>query len=147
MTFNSKLPSKTSRRQAGALLSVFLVTCSNLCLADVTKFDFGGHTKTRLLAQTFPDDSIFHDLTGSTSFDAEADLRLNLDAGNGPWSFNASYQVFALYGEQVEYTRGLQQGSGLFFNRFPEDERRLFDLNGVISDDNKFAALHRPEPH
>ena len=130
-------------RQAGVLLSVYLLTCSDLCTADETQLEFDGHTKTRLVAQTFPDDSIFHDLTGSTAFDVEADLRLNLDVGNGPWSFNAAYQLFALYGDRVEYTRGIQQGSGLFINRLPEDDRRLLDLTSVITDSNKFAALHR----
>ncbi|MFQ5982880.1 MAG: hypothetical protein ACE5KS_05850, partial [Woeseiaceae bacterium] len=48
----------------------------------------------------------------------------------------------ALYGEQVEYARNLS-GSGFFFSRFPEDERRLFDLTDVIRDEGKFAALHR----
>ena len=88
MTVNSKSHSKISLRQAGVLLSVYLLTCSNLCTANESQFEFGGHTKTRLVPQTFPDDSIFHDLAGSTSFDAEADLRLNLDVGTGPWSFN-----------------------------------------------------------
>jgi hypothetical protein len=143
MTVNSKLHSRISLRQAGVLLSVYLLTCSNLCAADETQFEFDGHTKTRLVAQTFPDDSIFHDLTGSTAFDVEADLRLNLDVDNGPWTFNAAWQLFALYGDRVEYTRGIQQGSGLFINRLPEDDRRLFDLTSVITDDNKFAALHR----
>ena len=130
-------------RQAAVLLSVYLLSWSNLCLADETRFEFDGHTKTRLVAQTFPNDSIFHDLTGSTSFDAEADLRLNLEVDNGPWSFNAAYQLFALYGERVEYSRGIQQGSGLFINRLPEDDRRLFDLTSVFTDADKFAALHR----
>lgn len=124
------------------MLAAFLATCSGLAAADETEYEFGGHTKTRLVAQTFPDDSVFHDLTGSSSFDVEADLRLNFDADNGPWSVKLSYQLFALYGDSIEYIRDLP-GQGLFFNRFPEDERRLFDLTGVISDSDKFAALHR----
>ncbi len=143
MTFNSKSHNRVSLRQAGVLLFACLLTSSNPCTADETQFEFDGHTKTRLVAQTFPDDSIFHDLTGSTAFDVEADLRLNLDADNGPWSFNAAYQLFALYGDRVEYSRGIEQGSGLFINRLPEDDRRLLDLTSVITDDNKFAALHR----
>jgi hypothetical protein len=111
MTFNSKSHNRVSLRQAGVLLFACLLTSSNLCTADETQFEFDGHTKTRLVAQTFPDDSIFHDLTGSTAFDVEADLRLNLDVDNGPWTFNA--------------------------------DRRLLDLTSVITDDNKFAALHR----
>ena len=88
---------------------------SNLCLADETQVDFDGHTKTRLIAQTFPSNSIVHNLTGADSYDIETDLRLNLDVDKGSWSFNASYQLFALYGERVEYMRELQQNSTPFF--------------------------------
>lgn len=143
MTLTSKLHKDLSKPRLAALLCVILLTFSSSGTADETQFDFGGHTKTRLIAQMFPGDSIFQDLTGASSFDAEADLRLNLDADRGPWSFNASYQLFVLYGDRVEYSRGLSQGSGFIPNRFPEDDRRLFDLTGVITDDDKFAALHR----
>lgn len=143
MTSISKPRSDRSPRFAGALFSVALLACSNTGAADEARAEFGGHLKSRLIAGAFPTDSLFHDLTGATSLDAEADLRLNLDVGQGPWSFNASYQLFALYGERVEYTRDLSQGPGLFPGRFPDDERRLFDLTGVISDDHQFAALQR----
>jgi hypothetical protein len=102
-----------------AFLAVLLISVP--CPAEDTLIEFGGHTKTRLIAQTFPSDSIFHDLSGSDALDIEADLRLNLEADQGPWSFDAAYQLFAL----------------------PNDIRRLFDLTSVISDDNKFASLHR----
>ncbi len=135
MTSSSKLHSKT------AFLAVLLISVS--CPAEETQIEFGGHTKTRLIAQTFPSDSIFHDLTGSDSFDIEADLRLNLEADQGPWSFNASYQLFALYGDSVEYLRNLPPGLGVIPNRFPDDERRLFDLTSVLRDEDKFSSLHR----
>ncbi len=124
-----------------ALLAVLLL--SSPCYAEEARFEFGGHTKTRLIAQTFPGDSIFHDLTGSDAVDIEADLRLNLETDKGPWSFNASYQLFALYGDSVEYSRNLPPGLGLLPSRFPDDNRRLFDLTSVNSDDGKFASLHR----
>lgn len=113
------------------------------CAADDWEIEYGGHTKTRLIAQTFPDESIFHDLSGSNAFDVEADLRLNLEMDRGPWSFGTSYQLFALYGDRVEYSRRLSQGTGIVPNRLPEDDRRLFDLTSILSDDDKFAALHR----
>ena len=143
MIFISTPHRKTTPWQASALISIFLLMDSNLCSADETQVDFDGHTKTRLIGQTFPSNSIFHNLTGADSYDVETDLRLNLDVDKGQWSFNASYQLFALYGERVEYMRELQQDSAPFFYRFPEDERRLSDLTDIISDDNKFAALHR----
>jgi hypothetical protein len=135
MTSTSKLHSR--------LACVAVLLFCNLCQADDTQIDFGGHSKGRLIAQTFPGDSIFHDLAGSESVDVEGDLRLNLEVDQGPWSFDASYQLFTLYGDSVEYSRNLPAGSGLIPSRFPNDDRRLFDLTSVISDDGKFAALHR----
>ena len=135
MTSINKLHSNT------AFLAILLISVT--CPAEETQIEFGGHTKTRLIAQVFPGDSIFHDLTGSDAIDIEADVRLNLEADQGPWTFNASYQLFALYGDSVEYSRNLPPGVSLVLGRFPEDERRLFDLTRIISDDNKFASLHR----
>ncbi len=143
MTSISKLLRKALQWQVAVLLGVFSLTCSNSLRADETRFELGGHTKARLIAQTFPSDSIFHDLAGSDSLDLETDLRLNLEADQGPWSFDASYQLFALYGDSVEFSRNLPPGLGLIANRIPDDERRLFDLTSVISDDDKFVSLHR----
>ena len=143
MTSISKLRRKALQWRLIILLGVFSLTCSNSLRADETRFEFGGHTKARLIAQTFPSDSIFHDLAGSDSLDLETDLRLNLEADQGPWSFDASYQLFALYGDSVEFSRNLPPGLGLIANRIPDDERRLFDLTSVISDDDKFVSLHR----
>jgi hypothetical protein len=135
MTSISKLPRKT------AFLAVLLL--SNTSIADETRFEFNGHTKTRFIAQTFPSDSIFYDLTGSDAMDVEGDLRLNLEADRGAWTFDASYQLFALYGDRVEYSRNLPPSLNVIQNRFPNDLRRLFDLTSVLSDSGKFASLHR----
>ena len=135
MTSISKPHSKT------AFLAALLISVP--CPAEETQIEFDGHTKTRLIAQTFPGDSIFHDLAGSDSVDIEGDLRLNLEVDQGPWSFDASYQLFALYGDRVEYSRNLPPSLGLVQDRFPNDARRLFDLTSVLSDSGKFASLHR----
>lgn len=139
----SKPHSKALRKYAGTLLVASLATYSTACAGADTQYELGGHTKTRLVAQAYPDDSIFDDLSGAHSIDVQADLRLNFDVGNDPWAFAASYQLFALYGDSIEYTRGLQQGQGIFFNRFPEDARRLVDLTTVMRDEGRFAAVHR----
>ena len=135
MTSTSKL------HKNSAILAVFVL--GSLCQAEETRFEYGGHIKGRLIAQSFPGDSIFHDLTGSSAFDVESDLRLNLEADRGPWSFNTSYQLFVLYGDSIEYSRLFPPGLGVVSDRFPNDDRRLFDLTKIISDDDKFAALHR----
>ncbi len=143
MTSINKLLREAPHWRVIVLLGVFSLPCSSPVTADETRFEFGGHIKGRLIAQTFPSDSIFRDLIGSDSLDLETDLRLNLEADQGPWSFDASYQLFALYGDSVEFSRNLPPGLGLIPNRIPDDERRLFDLTSVISDGDKFASLHR----
>jgi hypothetical protein len=143
MTLTSKLHRGLTKRRAVGLLCVVTLAYSSSGITDETKIEFGGHTKARLIAQTFPGDSIFHDLTGSDAVDLASDLRLNLEADRGPWSFDASYQLFALYGDRIEYSRAFPMDLSVFPNRFPEDDRRLLDLTAVISDDGKFAALHR----
>jgi hypothetical protein len=105
--------------------------------------DITGHTKARFVAATIPSDSVLRDLAGSNSLDLEADLRLNLEASRGGWSFDAAYQLIGLYGDRVEYTRELPPATELFFPRLPEDERRYFDLTKVLHDRDKGALLHR----
>ena len=56
-----------------------------LCLlspahADESPLEYGGHTKLRTVAQSYPRDSIFRDVAGSTSVDVVGELRLNLAA-------------------------------------------------------------------
>lgn len=111
--------------------------------AAETEYEFSGHSKTRLLAAAFPDNSVFNVLTGSSSLDLESDLRLNFEADNGPWAFDLAYQLFAGYGDRIEYTRELPEEAQQLFNRLPNDDHRLFDMTRILRDDGKFAALHR----
>ena len=99
-----------------ALLLTSLAFCQPV-VADETTVHVDGHTKGRLLGQTFPDDSLFYGLTGSGALDIEGDLRLNLEVDNGPWSLQSSYQLFALYGDRVEYSRQLPTGGAEIFDR------------------------------
>jgi hypothetical protein len=114
-----------------------------MSLADDADYELGGHVKTRLLADAFPDDSIFNQLTGDTAVDLENEMRLNFSASKGSWTFDTAYQLFAGYGDRIEYSRTFPGGNGIFQNRLPNDTRRLLNLTSVIEDDGKFAALHR----
>lgn len=119
-----------------------------LCLAAVApaddgSYELGGHTKGRLLGQTFPGDSLFRDLSGSSAIDAEADLRLSLSARRSGWSLHADYQLFGLYGDSVELARELGIVGGRSSDRFPDDQRRLFDLTHVLHEGGKSAVAHR----
>ncbi len=123
--------------------ALLLILLASGALAAETEYDFGGHSKTLLLGSSFPDDSVFDLLTGSSSLDLESDLRLNFDAKDGPWAFDLAYQLFAGYGDRIEYTRLLPEEAQQLFNRLPNDDHRLFDMTRILRDDGKFAALHR----
>ena len=109
---------------------------------ESTRFEVGGHLKGRLLAAGFPSDSLFRDLVGSSAFDAEGDLRLNLELDRGGWALHADYQLFGAYGDQVELRQTLP-GDGIFFPRVADDDRRLMDLTRTLHEDGKSLWLHR----
>ena len=99
-------------------------------VADDSIFEFDGHTKLRVVGQTYPDDSLFRDIAGSSSLDTIGEVRLNLGAKSSGWSFQADYQLLGIYSEFLSL--------GL-----PNDDRRLFDLTKVITDGSEHAWLHR----
>lgn len=111
--------------------------------AEEANFEIDGHVKIRLLADWFSDDSFFNQLAGRSALDVESDLRLNFGASKGAWSFDAAWQVFAGYGDRIEFNRTIPGDVNFFGNGLANDDRRLFDLTSVIEEDGKFAALHR----
>lgn len=122
---------------------VALLFLSAAVVADDSETEFGGHTKLGLTRQAYPDQSLFRDLVGSNSLDVSGDLRLNFNSKAGRWSFDAAYQLLALYGDSVELGRALPGGTDIFFPGLPDDSRRLFNLTDVIEDNGKKALLHR----
>ena len=98
--------------------------------ADDSPFEFGGHTKLRIVGQSYPDDSLFREIAGSSSLDTIGEVRLNLAAKTSGWSFQADYQLLGIYSEFLSL--------GL-----PNDDRRLFDFTKVITDGSEHAWLHR----
>ena len=107
-----------------------LLVVSTVALADGNSYDFGGHSKLRLLAQNYPDDSLFRDVIGANSVDGAGELRLYSSAKNDKWSLHADYQLIAINSDFL--------AAGL-----PEDDSRLFDLTSVLDDSNRNALLHR----
>jgi len=105
--------------------------------------ELGGHTKFRLLGQSFPDNSLIRQIAGADSIDLESDVRLDFSAGTDRWSFAAAYQLFALHGDSIEWTRDLGATASPFIERLPNDERRLLDLTDIIRDRGRSALLHR----
>ena len=107
-----------------------LIVVATAAFADDENYELGGHSKLRLLAQSYPDDSRFRDLVGASSVDAAGELRLNFSAKSDKWSLHADYQLIALNSEFIPL--------GL-----PDDNSRLFDLTSILNDGNDNAILHR----
>jgi len=138
---NYRKPKKA--RWCTATCLALLIVLTGTGRTENLQYEWNGHTKMRLLGQSFDSNSIFRDLTGASAWDAEGDLRLNFSAEDRGWSFKSDYQLFALYGDRVEYSRDLSMAIGLPFERLPNDNRRLFDLTQSLSDSGKFASLQR----
>ena len=107
---------------------VLLIALPILGAAADARTELGGHTKLRVVGQSYPSDSLFHDLYGSSSIDAQGGLRLNLEHRQSGWSFNTSYQLAALNGETF---------------LLPSDARRLLDLTSVVERGSESALVHR----
>ena len=120
-----------------------LLLLSAVALADDPAYELGGHTKFRLVGQSFPGDSLFRDLAGSGVLDGESDLRLTFAAGQGGWTVAADYQLFALRGDGIELSQQLGDLGGLVAGRFPDDQRRLLDITDVLHDGSKSVIAHR----
>jgi hypothetical protein len=110
--------------------ALILVLFSVVAFGDDSPFELGGHTKLRLVGQTYPDDSLFRDIVGSSSVDVAGELRLDFEAKHKGWTFQSDYQLLGLYSEF------LPMG-------MPNDDRRLFDLTKTITDGSDSAVLHR----
>ncbi|MGI9263172.1 MAG: hypothetical protein ACR2QR_14095, partial [Woeseiaceae bacterium] len=112
-------------------------------LADDVTTEFGGHSKTRFLADVYPENSVFYPLTGNGASSLETELRLNFAASKGAWSFDAAWQLYGAWGDRVELMRDFSGASLPGFSHLPTDDRRLMNLTDTLSDDDKFAAVHR----
>jgi hypothetical protein len=116
-------------------------------LADTGPFDkvdIGGHTKFRLTDQAYPEDSLLRDPYGANALDLGGELRLTSSASDGPWSFAADYQLFALHGDSVAAAAS-PPGLSLFpgYAPYPDDGRRLFDMTDVIHEAGDTAVVQR----
>ncbi|NIA27212.1 MAG: hypothetical protein GWP02_04075 [Desulfobulbaceae bacterium] len=109
---------------------LLLLVVSTVAFAGENTYEFGGHSKLTLLAQSYPDDSLFRELAGARSLDAAEELRLNFSAKNDRWSLHADYQLIALRSDFLPF--------GL-----PQDDNRLFDLTTTLDDGDGNAILHR----
>lgn len=110
--------------------TVVLLLGAAAAAADDSPYEIGGHTKVRLVGQSYPGDSVFRDIAGSTSLDTAAEMRLKFSAKASGWTLQSDYQLLGLYSEFLPFA-------------VPNDDQRLFDLTKVITDGSDSALLHR----
>ena len=113
-----------------AMTTILAMALPVYAFADDASYEFGGHTKLRMIGQSYPGDSLFRDIVGSSSVDSAGELRLNWSAKKNRWSFHSDYQLLGLYSEFLPVG-------------IPNDDRRLFDLTKTISESSDSAWLHR----
>ena len=111
-----------------ASAAAWLLLAATIAAADDAGYDLTGHTKLRVVAASFPDDSIFRQSIGSESVNVEGDLRLNFATSRAGWHFATAYQLFALHGDSVMSTG---------------DDRRLFNLADTILQRDDAAVSQR----
>ena len=124
-----------------SILIYIALSLSTAAMAEVPEFK-GGHTKYRLLLNTFPENSLFLDYVDTPMVDHNGDLRLLFDWRNDKTSLVADYQLIAQYGDSFTLANNLP-GSVLITNPVADDEQRLFDLTRVISAGTNSALSHR----
>jgi hypothetical protein len=134
--------SRTSINALPRTLAI-LVLCASAAAAQDVEVEFGGHNKARLVADIYPNDSVFNALTGTTASSLENELRLNLDIDRGGWSFSGAWQLYGAWGDRVELLRATGGGALPNLGYPPNDDRRLMNLTDVIHDEDKVVALHR----
>lgn len=137
MTFSSM---RRSRRQRWLLL---FLTLPALAAGADARVGWSGHVKGRVLADAYPDNSVFRDLLDASSVDGESDLRLNLAVDRGRWTFASDYQAFAAVGDSLVLTAGTPLFPGTRFLGLPDDRRRLMDLSRTVTASEDLAVLHR----
>lgn len=106
-------------------------------------FEIGGRVSPQVGVTTYPDDSVFQDVFGSSSVDSALDARFVLDIRQGRWNFDIDYQLIGVYSDRLEFTRELPPELRILFPHLPNDRTRLFDLTHVFTDSGKSAALQR----
>jgi hypothetical protein len=132
-------------------LAIGLLIVSTLCSRAAESggplsYEYGGHVKSRVSVEYFPEGSLFRDYADSSASDLNSNLRLKFKGDRDPWSFTVDGQVIALYGDTVEFSRELfsdVQGLEFLSNRLPNDDRRWWDLTNIARDSGNSAVINR----
>jgi hypothetical protein len=120
-----------------------VVAATGAVSAAEFKLDLGGRISPQIVVATYPDESAFDEIFGSSSIDSAVDARVIFGAQSGRWNFDLDYQLVGLYADTLEFTRELPPELQILFPHLPDDRTRLFDLTHVFTDSGKSAAYQR----
>jgi hypothetical protein len=121
----------------------WLLVAASLASAGDTNVDIGGRVSPQFAITTYPDNSVFRGVFGSSSIDSALDARVVLGVQYERWNFDVDYQLVGIYADRLELTRELPEELQALFPHLPDDRTRLFDLTDQITDSGKSAALQR----
>ena len=110
--------------------------------AEPLSYDFGGRSSVQYLGQLLPGNSALRDTAGSTANDLNFSGRFMASAVGRGWNAQVDYQLLALHGDTIEFSRE-SGGASTLSGRLPDDRRRGFDLTHVMRDRGETAVLHR----
>ena len=134
------------------MLKIFLIIILSILLSGTTvaqtgdaaaiDWQFGGHSKFQFIYLTFPDNSVFDEILGSSAIDLNLENRINVSARQNRWDFKLDYQFIATHADTLQLATALP-GTALPINSVISDDRRLWDLTYSFGDDDKTAFVHR----
>jgi len=124
------------------VLAMLLVWQTSVFAGD-TDVAIGGRVSPQAAVTSYPDNSAFQDIFGSSSIYSAFDARVVFGLKHKNFSFATDYQLIGIYADQLELTRELPPELRVLFRHLPTDRTRLFDLTHVFTDSGKTAALQR----
>jgi hypothetical protein len=134
-------PALTGRFHAALAVSLIWGT-AEIAADGETDWDFGGHSKLQFITSSYPGDSVFREILGSTALDANLEARLKGSARRDHWDFSLDYQFIAIHADSLKLAAALP-GEALLPNSVISDDRRWWDLTYSSDDGDKTAFVHR----
>ena len=120
-----------------------MLATAGVAIGGDTTFDLGGRVSPQIAINTYPDNSAFRDIFGSSSVDSAFDARVVFGVQHDRWRFDVDYQLVGIYADRLEFSRELPPELRILFPHLPNDRTRLFDLTHVFTDSGKTAAYQR----
>ncbi len=74
--------------------------------ASAADWTLGGHSKFQFIYNSYPENSLFKDVLGSTATDNNLEVRMKAAATRDRWDFNIDYQFIAIHADTLRLAGG-----------------------------------------